>query len=187
MERVWKDIEGLEGIYQVSNYGEVRSLERKTKHKDGKVGFVKTRLMSIFLKEGYPCVSLCISGKKKQVRVHRLVAMAFLPNPDNKPQVNHIDGVKENNNVNNLEWNTSKENIRHAFSNGLNRGYIGAENPSAKLNDEIAREVYSLAHGDNTLKEVAQYIKERYGISVSVVVVNNIKLKKSWKHIHETV
>lgn len=96
--------------YLVSNLGRVKSL------KNG-----KEKILSPFkASNGYLRVSLSIDGKQKNFAVHRLVAMAFIPNPKNKSQVNHIDGDKLNNCVENLEWVSSKENMRHAFRTGLN-------------------------------------------------------------------
>ena len=111
MQEIWKDIKGYEGIYQVSNLGKVKSLNYKRgKHEKE----IKQALNS----RGYLEVGL-FNGKVKTHRVHRLVAQTFIPNPENKDEVNHIDGNKKNNTVNNLEWNTSKENIHHAWENKL--------------------------------------------------------------------
>ena len=107
---VWKDVVGYEGSYQVSNKGNVRSVERRNSR-----GY---RLAGRILKpghdnDGYLHVVLCKNGKRKTTTVHRLVAEAFIPNPESLPQVNHIDEVKDNNNVENLEWCDSKYNNNH--------------------------------------------------------------------------
>lgn len=109
MDEIWRDIKGYEGLYQVSNLGRVKRLKSK---------YMKSERI---LKEGittggYRLVVLCKNNKSKTFRLHRLVAEAFIPNPENKPQVNHIDENKANNNVNNLEWMTAKENINHGTS-----------------------------------------------------------------------
>lgn len=97
MEEIWKDIEGYEGLYQVSNMGRVKSVR-------------KNIIMKPSVSKGYYVINLCIRGKATLCRVHRLVAMTFIPNPDNLPQVNHKDENHFNNNLNNLEWCDSKYN-----------------------------------------------------------------------------
>jgi len=118
---VWKDIQGYEGIYQVSNLGRVRSLDRTMVLESGKIRRDKgVILKSIKHKtKGYCYVSLSRGGYFKRFLIHRLVAQSFLENNDNKPQVNHINGDKNNNSVENLEWCTEIENIHHAMNTGL--------------------------------------------------------------------
>lgn len=109
-EEVWKDIEEYEGLYQVSNFGRVKSLKRYSINNAN----TKNRLLKLSLnRKGYLNVTLCKNGKYKSHRIHRLVAQAFIPNPENKPQVNHIDEIKTNNMVSNLNWMTNKENRNH--------------------------------------------------------------------------
>lgn len=112
----WRDIKGFEGVYQVSNMGRVRSLDHITggKHWRGKI-------LSTAVTAGYPIVKLSKGSEKHPRRVHRLVAEAFLDNPENLPEVNHIDGNKNNNRMDNLEWCTSKENKIHAWVTGLTK------------------------------------------------------------------
>lgn len=111
MDEIWKDIEGYEGEYQISNLGRVKSLPKKCFN--GKGYFIKAGriLKPIQDKKGYLNVWL----RKNIFKVHRLVAMTFIPNPDNLPQVNHKDGNKTNNKVINLEWVTDGENLLHAY------------------------------------------------------------------------
>ena len=122
MKEIWKDVVGYEGYYQVSNFGNVKSIKRTTSQ--GKV-------LKPFVNElGYKFVALCVNGKKKDCRVHRLVAQAFIYNPKNKEQINHLDYNPSNNRVDNLEWTTPKENTVYSIEHMRNShiGYIKTEN-----------------------------------------------------------
>ena len=102
MQEIWKDIKGYEGLYQVSNFGRIANKKYKIKTNE-------------LYKNGYLYVDLYKYNKRKRMLVHRLVAKAFISNPNNLPQVNHIDGNKENNNVENLEWCTCSYNLKEAY------------------------------------------------------------------------
>ena len=110
-KEIWKDIKNYEGLYQISNFGNVKSFKRKEKE-----------LRKCKNARGYLVVSLCSNRIAKKFYVHRLVAQTFLDNPKNYCQVNHIDGNKKNNAVNNLEWVNSQENMKHAYENKLTKG-----------------------------------------------------------------
>lgn len=102
----WKYIEGWEGYYQISSYGRLKSFHNK-KH-GGKI-------LSPGLSGGYVLAQLYRRGYRKDISVHRLVALTFISNPKNKPEVNHKNGIKNDNHVDNLEWCTASENVRHSF------------------------------------------------------------------------
>ena len=129
MKEIWKPIEGYEGLYEISNFGNVKSLARSWNFRDygnGKVQVVKSKekiLKNTISKCGYMQARLSKNNKHGLKAVHRLVAKAFIPNPENKPQVNHIDGNKQNNRVDNLEWCNNSENQLHAWKLGLQTPY----------------------------------------------------------------
>ena len=126
---IWRDVVGYEGLYQVSNFGRVKSFQKN------KVKILKSNVGI----GGYLRVILCKDFDKKNCFVHVLVAKAFIPNPEGKKQVNHRDGNKENNLVSNLEWMTPKENIKHAFYTGLRKS--GCKHFRAKFAAEQVREI----------------------------------------------
>lgn len=125
-EEKWRDVEGYEGLYQISNFGRVKSFHY------GIEKFLKSRISNT----GYSVAGLSKHGSLKEIGVHILVARAFVENPENKPFVNHIDGNKSNNHADNLEWTTNKENIRHAWKLGLIKPRIGTKHHGAKLSRE---------------------------------------------------
>lgn len=116
MKEIWKDIKGYEGLYQVSNFGRIKSLERVAK--SNKFGGVRTIKEAILHPtdngNGYKIVGLRKAGRRKNCYIHRLVALAFIPNPNNLKYINHIDYDRENNKVSNLEWCTQKENVNYS-------------------------------------------------------------------------
>lgn len=122
-QEIWKEIFGYEDYYSVSNLGNVKRIKSKK------------NLVIKYKKNGYAFVCFSKKGKIKYYHVHRLVAQAFIDNPENKPQVNHINGIKSDNNVRNLEWVTSSENAIHSYKH-LNRtrivGLAGKNNPKSK-------------------------------------------------------
>lgn len=116
--------------------------------------------------------------KYHTLRIHRLVAMAYIPNPDNLPEVNHKDGDKHNNCVTNLEWCTNLENMRHAWANGLVYGLKGSQNGRSKLNEGQVKEIKEKYTGKRG--EIASLAKE-YKVSWSLIKL--IVTNKNWKHV----
>lgn len=118
---IWKDIHIPNYEYQVSNLGRVRSKNRKVSNHTGIVE-KKSQIMKPHINyKGYAICCISYKNKKKHIPIHRMVALAFIPNPNNYPQINHIDGNKKNNCVNNLEWCNNSLNQLHAYKMGLNK------------------------------------------------------------------
>lgn len=110
MTEEWRDVVGYEGMYQVSSFGRVYSIARRCGYRSA----VNGRFLKPSSRKGYLCYGLCKGGRKTEHCAHRLVAIAFIDNPENKPQINHIDNNPSNNNVKNLEWCTVYENSLHS-------------------------------------------------------------------------
>lgn len=119
MKELWRPVQDYEHLYEVSNIGRLRRI-------NGKIQKIQKTVF------GYGRVTLYNKGPYKKIHIHRVVAKAFIENPNNKPEVNHIDGNKLNNVVTNLEWVTKSENRKHAFKIGLQKGKAGRLNPMAK-------------------------------------------------------
>lgn len=116
---IWKDIVGYDG-YQVSNLGNVKALPKtRSLHNGGVRHWPEIILKPNKVRSGYVLVTLTNRTGKKRWLIHRLVALAFLQNPEGKPQVNHLNGIKTDNRIDNLEWATVSENMKHAFATGL--------------------------------------------------------------------
>lgn len=128
---IWRCIKDYEDSYQISNFGRVKSFF------DEKPRIIKANKVP----EGYLRVRLYKNSVSKNHFIHRLVAQTFIPNIENKPQVNHINGIKTDNRVENLEWMTSEENINHAFKLGLSKAIKGSKNSSSKLTPDQIREI----------------------------------------------
>ncbi|MBR1807189.1 MAG: NUMOD4 motif-containing HNH endonuclease [Selenomonadaceae bacterium] len=165
----WRDVVGYEGLYQVSNRNRMKSF---------RYGVEKLHL-TYPNKDGYLKVGMTKDGKKKSFIFHVLVAQAFVPNPDGKPEVNHIDGNKQNNRPENLEWVTHHENMKHAWRNGLYEKVRGKRSPRAKItnDDDIRyiRRVYTPGHPEFGAKPLAK----KFGLSTTAMqgIIHRITYK----------
>jgi hypothetical protein len=176
MKEFWKDIEGFEGRYQISDSGEVKSLGRFVNGKNGSKRWIKeTILKPCYDGNGYLQSSLRIDGKFMANKTHRIVAQTFIPNPDNLPQINHKNGNKEDCSVENLEWCTGEYNLKHAIETGLTDN-VGIKNAAAKLTDSDVIKIKELK-GKITHAKLA----EMFNVTEPAIwkILNN----RTWKHL----
>ena len=140
MTEIWKNIEGYENLYQISSIGRVRSLDRF----DSIGRFIKGKILKPRIdKDGYHCIFLSKNGTQKPFKIHRLVAQAFIPNPDNKPCIDHVKCVRSDNRLENLRWATHKENTHTPLSivkYKPPKNKNGCENSNAKQVLQLTKE-----------------------------------------------
>lgn len=158
----WKSVVGYEGIYEVSDTGKIKSLDRLSVHKNGKKYNIKERILKDIRVGDYRGVQLCNNGNAKKNYLHRLVALHFVSGHSEVFKVvNHIDGDKNNNHFENLEWVTHSQNLQHALETGLNQNY-GENSRFCKFPDVIVQQVKDLYDNGAFIQSE---ISEIYGIS----------------------
>src|SRR5699024_1112448 len=179
-KEIWKPVSGYEGVYEVSNLGRVKSLSRHKAcgHKGSKPQITEECLLSIREdRYGYKRVKLSKNKKSHLKYLHRILAKEIIPNPEGKPQINHKDGDKGNNSLENLEWTTQKENVIHAFATGLIKPRTGEKNSLSKLKEFQVKEIRKLYKQGATQKELSKVYK------VSIATISGIVNFKTWKEI----
>lgn len=172
----WRPVVGFEDGFEISSYGNVRSVDKMTR--DGR--FWKGReIKKHRAGQGYLRAVLCVDGKSHHLYIHRLVADAFIPNPDGKPEVNHKDGNKHNNIVSNLEWVTKSENGLHSYrelGRKPSRNTLGKPSPRRKFTDDQVRDIRK----DTRYQRV---IAEEYGVAQTTI--GAIKRRKNYKYVED--
>lgn len=172
---------GYEGLYEVTDTGGVYSLDRVVKRSDGETRNRKGRKLKTWTNsKGYEITEVSKNSVRKSIPVHRLVALAFIPNPENKPTVNHKDTNKQNNNVENLEWATHLENVKHANAHGLVPRMEGSLNGQSKLNEKQVLDIRESWEAGATQTILAKH----YNVTLSTI--NGIILNKSWQSVRPT-
>lgn len=174
----WRDIPGFEGLYQISNHGRIKSLSWVQKHSSGKffTKRVRVRKFNPPATNRYHTVLLATPAGPASYQMHRLIASAFIPNTQNKPFINHINGKKNDNRIENLEWCTRSENTIHSFATGL-QSNKGENHPQAILTDDDVREIRSrYANGESSWKIFKS-------LNMSYTNVKDIIARRTWAHI----
>jgi hypothetical protein len=173
---IWKPVFEYENLYEVSNFGRVKRKEKKVYSEERNCYFIKKERICNQFVDRYKYVNLVVYGvKTKRVTLHRIIANAFIPNPQNKPCVNHKDGNKLNNSIENLEWVTRSENTRHAYKNNLIPN--GENHPKSKLTNSQVIDIYKRVYSGETC------IKLSKEFNVHPETITNIKFKRMWKNV----
>ncbi len=175
----WKDIDNYEGYYQVNDNGDFRSLDRYVSERNtGRIKKIKGRPVKQWKNHrGYSLVTLSKDGVNKGISSHILVAKAFIPNPNNFPEVNHIDGNKDNNAASNLEWNTRLQNQRHSVY-VLGKHFCGEKHSLSKLTEIDVINIINLHKtGNYTYVEIARQF------NMEETQISRIVKRRSWKHL----
>jgi len=178
MAEIWKDIKGFEGWYQVSSLGKIKGLERQIPHSSGGLQTLKEKTLKPAKdSKGYYIVILCKNSTRFTRKVARLVAQAFIPNLHNKPQINHINGIKTDNRLENLEWCTNSENQKHAHKIGLKIGKKGENHWKAILNEKQIRVIKHCLNIGMRITNISKCF------SINQNIISKIKAGTTWSHI----
>lgn len=161
----WRPVVGYEGRYEVNSAGQIRTL----------LNFRPGIILKPIVNKGYHRVKLCYHGKITSHFVHRVVAKAFLPNPESKPQVNHINGIPSDNRLENLEWSTPSENQRHRFEVLRQPTWNAGLHTRQKLNTTLASDIKRLLRKGTT----QAVLSKQYGVSMNTI--SAIKNGKAWR------
>ena len=175
---IWKDIKGYEGYYQVSNYGKIKSLERFRENGFGGYIHKERILKSQTGCNGYEFINLSKKGIVKHLCIHRFVAIAFIPNPEDKPCTNHKNGIRTDNRLSNLEWATYSENAIHGIKRNGNWIVKGEKHPKAFFKNS---DILKIRHLYKSKKMRKCEIAKKYNTNQSTI--HSIIIRKSWKHI----
>lgn len=168
----WLPVQGYETNYEVSSLGRIRSLNASRNYQAGHIMAPSSN------RYGYYVVNLRRDGTSHGVSLHRLVAKAFIPNPQQLPQVNHKNGVKTDNRVQNLEWVSARQNIRHRFDTLKHSGHVGESHPAHKLTERDVVDIRA-RYAAGGIRQVD--LANQYGVTASAI--SAIICRTKWKHV----
>lgn len=165
----WQQVYGYRGMYYISSFGRIKSVDRKCLGKDGRQFFKRGRFLSPGTRDGYKHIELNMDGRPKKHYVHRLVCFAFLPNTEDKPQVNHKNCIRHDNRIANLEWITASENCKHPYKIGKHQG--------SSVTDENIEVLKHMVEKGESYSEISRVF--RYQDQTNSGIYNQIR-KNNW-------
>lgn len=172
----WFPISFIDEPYEISDLLRIKKLPRITRNKQSSF-MTKERIISPWIaKTNYYSIKIKTNGKNKSFLLHRIIALCFIPNKENKPYINHINGIKTDNRIENLEWCTASENVKHALKNGLLISFKGENHSCSKLTEKQVLEIRKLK-GTMTQNKIGELFGVKYQI------IGSILRNENWKHI----
>lgn len=176
MQEIWKDVIGFENYYEVSNLGKVRSKPRLIKHRNGNLYIKKPTILKPSIDDGYLKSCFCVNKKLKSFAFHRVVAEAFLDKKDGL-EVNHINGNKSDNRVENLEYVTRSQNLKHAVETGLLKVTRGSERVHSKTDEATILKMLNLRSCGVQRKDILKQL------NLSIHTYKDVLRGKTWRHV----
>lgn len=171
-EEEWKPVDGYDNKYFVSSFGRIKSFVTSPNHPKNTTGVILSQSIT---KKGYCRCDLSKDNKKQAHAVHRLVGFAFVPNPDNLPQINHKKGIKTDNRYHQIEWNTCQQNIQAAFDTGI-KSVAGEKHPRSLFTNEQVKEMRELFYSEKaTITEIIEKFKTNYDTAWRIIKWYNYK------------
>lgn len=176
----WTDIKGYEGLHLISDHGRIKSLPKLIEYSNGRIYHYEEKILKLNFSNGYRTISL-VKGKQKVTHMsHILVGLHFVPNPENKPFVNHIDGNRSNNYYLNLEWSTNSENQLHAYNILGRKAVKGEQNRISRLKEADIPAIRTLRKDGMLIREIAPIF------GVSCETIRKVLTGKNWGWVTES-
>lgn len=176
----WTEIKGYEGLYLISDHGRVKSLPKLVEYSNGRIYHYEEKILKLNFSNGYRTISLVKEKEKTTHMAHILVGLHYIPNPENKPFINHIDGDRSNSYYLNLEWSTNSENQLHSYNILGRKAVRGEQNGIAKLKETDIPLIRSLRNDGMIIREIANVF------GVSKEAIRKVLTGKNWNWVTES-